>query len=60
MKDRLLDFIDSELEKLKNIEPSVPDTIGEDEWWDGEDCYTDGYNDGRYSAYMTIKKMIEE
>ena len=59
MKEKLLNFINAELERLSNIEPSVPDTIDEDSCWDGEDCYTDGHNDGKYYAYATIKEMIE-
>ena len=60
MEEKILNFINAELKRLLKIETRVPDTIDDDSWWDGEDCYMDGHRDGEYFAYITIKKMLEE
>lgn len=60
MKEKLLKFINAELERLRDIEPIVPDTIEDDSEWDGVDCYTDGHNDGKIFAYQTIKERLED
>lgn len=60
MLEQVLKFIEDEINMVSDIKPRCPEEIDDDDFFDGEDIFIDGKNEGRLIALNKVRSFIKE